>query len=195
MPLDIQNWTADLSWNYTMTSWTITTVWGVECFHWWRNLAQIETTTNFDMDTSKIYTINFRWKCDSSLAFDYLNMWLANGSRFNFFISNWLAVRSWTNNYTHYEIVYSIDTTRHNFCVILLPNANPIVYIDCVQILSSRWRSWNSYNPWQSLKIAEMSHSDWTWYVSRVIVEKDIQRDSQSITKYYNKTKSKYWIS
>lgn len=192
LPLDIKNWTTDLSWNYIMTSWTISTVWGVECFHWWKNLAQIETTTNFDMDTSKTYTINFRWKSENSNWVDFLNMWIDSVSNYNFFISSQMSVRSWTNNYTHYEMLYSIDTARHNFCVILLPNANPIVYIDLVQAWSSRWWSWSTYNPWQSLKICDMWHSSWTWYVSRVIVEKEKQWDIVAINEYYNNTKWLY---
>lgn len=204
LPLTVADWIADKSWKWRSTSivWTawIETFWWIQCLHcnWWRlSIGAFSYTSNTTIVawcyTTWIYQSD--WKI---LAFEW-----NNGSNWFWLIydSAWLwtwyetLTFSWT---TALKTWWNGAKLNQRVCICaMIENWTPKFYMKWNWVNESNtWTNTASINAVQTVdiwwlnRIARRRY----WYISQAIVETKA-RSYSDFEKYYNKTKSNYWIS
>ena len=168
------------------------------------------------LPTPTIITVNMRAKATNNRSWTYAR-WLFH-THFNYSWWNdwvrremyswngipWVNVWNWTNfNYANYDWVPYSELTSRNLRTTVRNNSthqikiyrNSVLYK--TQTFSSYIPSWsrNSYfTVWIWYKSSDNINRRRLWRISETIVEQK-ERTQEELTKYFNKLKSKYWIS
>ena len=163
----------------------------------WKSSNYVTWLSNW-INNRNLFTLNVRWKLDSSQNWSYL-LWYSTGTGSTqcLNISGWNWEIHWDIRFTDgttSQSVITYNSNWHNYCFVC-SNGTCKAYIDWVlkdtKSTSAYTNNVSTMELWWGWTY--WSGRSWDWYIKDFIVETVAWSDAE-ISDYYNLTKSNYWL-
>ena len=185
----------DVMGNATLSWWTYTkqNIWYLCAWTSWYDTNNINTSSAISsqiLTLSSWVNVQYAWPTSWTRYCQILLMWNGNVC-YQYSVSSWTAnaFQVYKSNRTYSYLWASLPTNEWHLLTLTTSSTATICYIDTTPYVVAS--SWWYYNEWNWLRLWR----SWTQVIHSNVIWESRIRGFDDITKYYNQTKSKYWIS
>lgn len=186
--LNLMFWTASYwTLNNWKQYWSFNATWTRSWWRWWQTNSKINVSWNITVS----YWWRFNWNVSRirDIITNRDNDWF---KRMDNITTGWNILFHWNQRYTSSNTI--TDNERHNI-VCVVENWTLKIYIDTVLDSSKSYTYWSNsayLSLWYSWQSWSNIDERLKWDVADIIIQSN-SRNLETITAYFNKTKSKFW--